>query len=52
MRPKTQNFEDLVKQYKQELLSDEKELSQIEIRLENKQTKKEQKKPRRFSFYD
>ncbi|ASK63655.1 FbpB family small basic protein [Virgibacillus phasianinus] len=52
MRPKTRNFEDLVKQYKQELLTDEKKLSQIEMRLENKQTQKEQKKPRRFSFYD
>lgn len=52
MRPKTRNFEDLVSQYKQELLSDEKKLSQIEMRLEDKQTKKEHKKPRRFSFYD
>ncbi|WP_404452431.1 FbpB family small basic protein [Virgibacillus necropolis] len=52
MRPKTRNFEDLVNQYKQELLTDEKKLSQIEMRIENKQTKKEQKKPRRFSFYD
>ncbi|MFZ3579671.1 FbpB family small basic protein [Virgibacillus sp. DJP39] len=52
MRPKTQNFEELVRQYKEELLSDEKELSQIELRLENKQSKKEEKKPRRFSFYD
>lgn len=52
MRPKTQNFEELVNQYREELLTDEKKLSQIETRLENKQTKKEEKKPRRFSFYD
>lgn len=52
MRPKTQNFEDLVKQYKQELLTDEKKMSQIEMRLENRNTGKEPSKPKRFSIYD
>ncbi|MEW9677493.1 FbpB family small basic protein [Lentibacillus sp. L22] len=37
MRPKTQNFEQLVSQNKQELLQDEKRLDQIELRLEKKQ---------------
>jgi len=52
MRPKTKNFEDLVKQYKEELLTDENELSQIEVRLENRKTRKEPAKPKRFSIYD
>lgn len=37
MRPKTLNFEQLVNQNKQELLSDEERVSQIEMRLEKKQ---------------
>jgi len=39
MRPKSLNFEQLVQQNKQELLDDEKQMNQIEIRLENKQAK-------------
>lgn len=38
MRAKFQNFEDLVKQNKQELLEDEEELKQLELRLDKKQT--------------
>ncbi|MFC4556933.1 FbpB family small basic protein [Virgibacillus kekensis] len=38
MRPKHQNFEELVKKNKQELLADENELKEIELRLEKKQT--------------
>ena len=37
MRPKTLNFEQLVDENRQELLEDEKRVSQIEIRLEKKQ---------------
>lgn len=37
MRPKTLRFEQLVNQNKQELLNDEKSISQIELRLEKKQ---------------
>ncbi|WP_156290494.1 FbpB family small basic protein [Oceanobacillus salinisoli] len=36
MRPKTLNFEQLVKQNKQELLDDERSIQQIEMRLEKK----------------
>ncbi|MEC5426038.1 FbpB family small basic protein [Virgibacillus sp. C22-A2] len=39
MRPKTLNFEQLVSQNKQELLEDEKIMSQIELRIEKKQEK-------------
>jgi hypothetical protein len=38
MRPKTLTFEQLVNENRQELLEDEKRISQIEIRLEKKQT--------------
>lgn len=38
MRPKTLNFEQLVNQNRQELLEDEKRITQIELRLEKKQT--------------
>lgn len=47
MRPKTLNFEQLVKQNRQELLNDEESITQIEIRLERKQEaimKSQQKK--------
>ncbi|GAA0446819.1 MAG: FbpB family small basic protein [Bacillota bacterium] len=44
MRPKTLNFEQLVKQNKQELLDDKKSISQIETRLEMKQMKLVQNK--------
>lgn len=37
MRPRSLNFEQLVNQNRQELLEDEKRISQIEIRLEKKQ---------------
>ncbi|WP_249869937.1 FbpB family small basic protein [Oceanobacillus saliphilus] len=37
MRPKTLNFEQLVKQNRQELLNDEESITQIELRLEKKQ---------------
>jgi len=37
MRPKTLNFEQLVKQNKQELLNDEERITQIEVRLEKRQ---------------
>ncbi|RDW17986.1 FbpB family small basic protein [Oceanobacillus chungangensis] len=36
MRPRALNFEQLVKQNKQELLDDEKKIRQIELRLEKK----------------
>ncbi|WP_164669204.1 FbpB family small basic protein [Virgibacillus doumboii] len=38
MRPKYQNFEELVKQNKQELLEDEDRLKQLELRLDKKQS--------------
>ncbi|GLO65834.1 MULTISPECIES: FbpB family small basic protein [Oceanobacillus] len=37
MRPKALDFEQLVNQNKQELLNDEESITQIELRLENKQ---------------
>ncbi|MFS0752008.1 FbpB family small basic protein [Oceanobacillus sp. 1P07AA] len=37
MRPKALDFEQLVIQNKQELLNDEESITQIELRLENKQ---------------
>jgi hypothetical protein len=37
MRPKSLNFEQLVKENRQELLNDEKSISRIEMRLEKKQ---------------
>lgn len=37
MRPKMLNFEQLVKQNKQELLNDEERITQIEARLEKRQ---------------
>ncbi|RFA37562.1 FbpB family small basic protein [Virgibacillus dokdonensis] len=37
MRPKTLNFEQLVKKNKQELLEDEHSISRIEKKLESKQ---------------
>ncbi|RKQ37330.1 FbpB family small basic protein [Oceanobacillus halophilus] len=39
MRPKSLNFEQLVKQNKQELLDDESSINQIELRLEKKHKK-------------
>ncbi len=39
MRPKYQNFEDLVKQNKQELLEDDKKIRQIEYRLDERVVK-------------
>ncbi|HLR62289.1 MAG TPA: FbpB family small basic protein [Lentibacillus sp.] len=36
MKPRHQNFEDLVKQNKQELLEDEQKIKQIEQRLDKK----------------
>ncbi|RLL45173.1 FbpB family small basic protein [Oceanobacillus piezotolerans] len=36
MRPKTLNYEQLVKQNKQELMEDETSIRQIEMRLEKK----------------
>ncbi len=38
MRPKLLNFEQLVQENKRALLSDEKRINQIELRLEKKQT--------------
>lgn len=38
MRRKTLNFEQLVNQNRQELLEDEKKITQIEMRLEKKKT--------------
>lgn len=38
MRPKTLSFEQLVNENRQELLEDEKRISQIEMRLEKKHT--------------
>ncbi|MFB4169508.1 FbpB family small basic protein [Virgibacillus sp. JSM 102003] len=50
MRPiKYQNFEELVQQNKQELLRDENELEQIELRLEKKQSDIKPNKLKRFS---
>ncbi|MFD1849213.1 FbpB family small basic protein [Oceanobacillus bengalensis] len=46
MRPKSLNFEQLVKENKQELLNDENRIKQIELRLEKKHKnllKKEEK---------
>ena len=37
MRPKTLNFEQLVQQNKQELMRDEKSISNIEMRVEKRQ---------------
>lgn len=37
MRPKALDFEQLVSQNKQELMNDEESITQIELRLENKQ---------------
>lgn len=50
MRPKTLNFEQLVNQNKQELLSDEQRISQIEMRLEKKQTDLVMKKRKGISI--
>ncbi|MBD1224387.1 FbpB family small basic protein [Virgibacillus halodenitrificans] len=44
MRPKTLNFEQLVKENKQELLRNEKEVMQLEMRLEAKQAAMVEKK--------
>ncbi|WP_188454563.1 FbpB family small basic protein [Virgibacillus oceani] len=52
MRPKTQRFEQLVNQNRQELMQDEKRLMQIENRLEKKQTKLVAEKQNRYSLYD
>lgn len=50
MRPnKYQNFEELVKQNKQELLKDENELNLIERRLEKKQLEKRSDNLDRFT---
>lgn len=38
LRPKTLNYEQLVNENRQELLDDEKKITQIEMRLEKKQT--------------
>lgn len=40
MRPKKLNFEQLVKQNKQELINDENSIRQIELRLEKKHKEK------------
>ncbi|WP_156288669.1 FbpB family small basic protein [Oceanobacillus salinisoli] len=44
MRPKPLKFEQLVQQNKQELLEDEKQIAQIELRLEKKQEELVKKK--------
>ncbi|WP_121639986.1 FbpB family small basic protein [Virgibacillus sp. Bac330] len=44
MRPKTLNFEQLVKRNKQELLEDEHSISRIEKKLESKQIELVEKK--------
>ncbi|MBS7429860.1 FbpB family small basic protein [Virgibacillus pantothenticus] len=44
MRPKTLNFEQLVKKNKQELLEDEHSISRIEKKLEKKQMELVEKK--------
>ncbi|MFD1361519.1 FbpB family small basic protein [Lentibacillus salinarum] len=44
MRPKYQNFEELVKQYEQELWEDEHKIKQIEQRLDKKVTSQQSKK--------
>lgn len=44
MRPKTLNFEQLVKENKQELLRNEKEVMQLEMRLEANQAAMVEKK--------
>ncbi|WP_077325873.1 FbpB family small basic protein [Virgibacillus siamensis] len=46
MRPKYQSFDELVKQNKKELLEDEKQLQQIELRLEKKREKNSKKMKR------
>ncbi|GAB3793041.1 FbpB family small basic protein [Virgibacillus kimchii] len=47
MRPKSLNFEQLVQQNKQELLKDEKSISNIEMRLEKRQEELAQKEHNR-----
>lgn len=42
MRPKSLNFDQLVQQNKNEILKDEKQISEIEQRLEKKQEDTEQ----------
>ncbi|TFJ94487.1 FbpB family small basic protein [Lentibacillus salicampi] len=49
MRPKYQNFEELVKQNKQELLEDEQKIKQIEQRLDKKATKQKTDKINQLS---
>ncbi|WP_083838367.1 FbpB family small basic protein [Lentibacillus jeotgali] len=49
MRPKHQNFEDLVKQNKQELLEDEQKIKQIEQRLDKKAADRNIDKMNQFS---
>ncbi|WP_100011118.1 FbpB family small basic protein [Lentibacillus sediminis] len=44
MRPKSLNFDELVERNKQELLRDEKEISQLELNLEKKQSEKAEEK--------
>lgn len=51
MRTKNQNFEELVKQNKQELLEDENMLKQIELRLEKKQSEKKTDIQDNFTSY-
>lgn len=48
MRPKIQTFDELVTQNKEELMQDQKSISQIETRLEKKQTKLVQAKQKRI----
>jgi len=53
MRPRKMNFEQLVRQNKQELLNDEQSITQLELRLERKQeekSKKERKEDNKLRF--
>lgn len=50
MRPKTLNFEQLVNQNRQELLEDEKRITQIEMRLERKQTELTDEKRKKLNL--
>jgi len=50
MRGKLLNYEQLVKENKQDLLEDESRIEQIELRLEKRQTKLVEDKRKRRTF--
>ncbi|WP_087973096.1 FbpB family small basic protein [Oceanobacillus rekensis] len=50
MRPKSLNFEQLVKENRQELLNDKESISRIEMRLEKKQEVLVSKQRKEFEY--